>query len=72
MEIDNRYLFSKHLSLIGSTMGTRGDFITVMELLFNGKLQSVLDEDYPLQQARAAQQRLETGAQFGKITLSIS
>lgn len=71
VEIDNRYLFSRHLSLIGSTMGTRADFITVMKLLFNGKLQPVLDEDFPLQQAGAAQQRLESGAQFGKITLSI-
>lgn len=71
VEIDNRYMFSKHLSLLGSTMGTRGDFNTVMELVFNGKLRPVLDKDFPLQQARAAQERLENGAQFGKITLSI-
>lgn len=71
VEIDNRYLFSKHLSLIGSTMGTRADFFTVMDLIFSGKLQPVLDEDFPLQQASAAQERLESGVQLGKITLSI-
>ncbi len=31
-EIDNRYIFGKHLSLLGSTMGTRQDFAEVMAL----------------------------------------
>lgn len=69
--IDNRYIFSKHLSLIGSTMGTRSDFNTVMNLIFAGKLKPVIDRSYPLSQAAAAHQRLEKGEQLGKITLSI-
>ncbi len=32
-EIDNRFIFGKHLSLIGSTMGTHSDFAAVMELV---------------------------------------
>jgi NADPH:quinone reductase-like Zn-dependent oxidoreductase len=70
-EIDNRYIFSKHLSVIGSSMGTRADFATVMNLVFAGKLKPVIDRDYPLAEARAAQERLEKGEQLGKITLSI-
>lgn len=70
-EIDNRYIFSKHLSLIGTTMGTRDDFSKVMELVFAGKLKPVLDRDFPLSEARAAQKRLEQGKQMGKITLRI-
>lgn len=70
-EIDNRYIFGKHLSLIGSTMGTRDDFSKVMDLVFSGKLKPVLDRDYPLSEARAAQKRLEQGKQMGKITLRI-
>jgi NADPH:quinone reductase-like Zn-dependent oxidoreductase len=71
-EIDNRQIFGRHLSLLGSTMGRRSDFATVMDLVFSGKLQPVLDRDYPLEDARAAQERLEQGKQLGKITLSIA
>ena len=70
-EIDNRYIFGKHLSIIGSTMGTHQDFAMVMSLVFSGKLHPVLDQDYPLAEAARAQERLESGQQLGKITLSI-
>jgi NADPH:quinone reductase-like Zn-dependent oxidoreductase len=70
-EIDNRFIFSKHLSLLGSTMGTHNDFAQVMELIFAGKLKAVLDRDFPLQEAGAAQKYLTSGEQLGKVTLSI-
>ncbi|MEW5872912.1 MAG: alcohol dehydrogenase catalytic domain-containing protein [Chloroflexota bacterium] len=70
-EIDNRFIFGKHLSIIGSSMGTLRDFAQVMDLLFAGKLKPVLDRDFPLEQAAAAQAYLESGAQMGKVTLSI-
>jgi NADPH:quinone reductase-like Zn-dependent oxidoreductase len=68
-EIDNRYIFGKHLSLIGSTMGTQKDFMTVMELVFTGKLKTFVDRTFPLSQADKAQARLGAGEQLGKITL---
>jgi NADPH:quinone reductase-like Zn-dependent oxidoreductase len=71
IEIDNRFIFARHLSIIGSSMGTRADFSTVMKLIFDGKLKPVLDKDYPLEEAHLAQERLEKGEQLGKITLSI-
>ena len=71
IEIDNRYIFGKHLTLIGSTMGTKEDFATVMGLVFSGNLRPVLDRTYPLPAAGQAQQRLEQNRQMGKITLSI-
>jgi NADPH:quinone reductase-like Zn-dependent oxidoreductase len=71
VEIDNRYMFGKHLSLIGSSMGTLQDFATVMGLVFAGRLRPALDRSYPLKEARAAQERLEQGHQLGKITLDI-
>ena len=70
-EIDNRFIFSKHLSILGSTMGTRLEFATVMGLVFAGKLKPVLDRSYPLAEAAQAQQRLERGVQMGKVTLEI-
>lgn len=70
-EFDNRYLFAKHLSLIGSTMGTLNDFAAVMKLIFAGKLHPPLDRIYPLSEAREAYERMEQGEQLGKITLDI-
>ena len=69
-EFDNRYMFAKHLSLIGSTMGPRADFNTVMGLVFDGKLKPVIDRVFPLAEARAAQERMEKSEQFGKIILT--
>jgi NADPH:quinone reductase-like Zn-dependent oxidoreductase len=71
IEIDNRYVFGKHLSLLGSSMGTHQDFIEVMTLVFTGKLRPVLDRDYPLAEAAAAHTRLQSGEQLGKVTLRI-
>jgi NADPH:quinone reductase-like Zn-dependent oxidoreductase len=42
-----------------------------MGLVFEGALKPVIDRKYPLQEARAAQERLAAGEQMGKITLEI-
>lgn len=70
-EIDNRFIFGKHLSILGSTMGTHTDFSTVMQLIFDGKLRPVLDQQFPLRDAAAAHARLAAGEQMGKITLAV-
>ena len=70
-EIDNRFIFGKHLTIIGSTMGTHADFATVMDLVFAGRLKPAHDITFPLANAHLAQERLEKGAQLGKITLAI-
>jgi len=69
--INLRHLFFKAQSLLGSTMGTQNDFTTVMNLVFGGKLQVPVDQTFPLKNARAAQERLESGQQLGKVTLLI-
>lgn len=70
-EIDNRFIFAKHLSIIGSTMSTLADFREVMDLVIAGKLKPIIDKTYPLKDAAAAQERLWRGENFGKITLNI-
>lgn len=70
-EIDNRFIFAKHLSILGSTMSTTADFKQVMDLIVAGKLQPILDSTFPLEQAAAAQERLWRNENFGKITLEI-
>jgi NADPH:quinone reductase-like Zn-dependent oxidoreductase len=71
IDIDNRYIFGRHLSLIGSTMSTLGEFKTVMDLVVGGRLKPVLDRDFPLKDAAAAQEYLQEGQQLGKITLDV-
>ena len=70
-EIDNRYMFAKHLSIIGSTMSTLNEFKEVMDLIVAGKLESVIDKTYSLKDAASAQERLWRNENFGKITLDI-
>jgi NADPH:quinone reductase-like Zn-dependent oxidoreductase len=70
LEFDNRYMFAKHLSLLGSTMSTRAEFATVMGLVFAGRLKPIIDSHFALPDIRAAHQRLEQGDVLGKITLA--
>lgn len=70
-EIDNRFIFAKHLSIIGSTMSTISDFVEVMDLIVAGKLKPVINKIFPLKEAAAAQERLWRGENFGKIILDI-
>lgn len=72
IEIDNRYIFGKHLSILGSSMGTYEDFAKVMGLIFEGRLKPPVGDVYPLAQASAAQECLEHGQQMGKIVLEIN
>ena len=70
-EIDNRFMFAKHLSIIGSTMSPLNEFTEVMDLVVAGKLKPVLDRTYSLENAGRAQERLWRNENFGKITLDI-
>lgn len=70
-EIDNRFIFGKHLSILGSTMSSLAEFREVMDLIFAGKLHPILDKTFALKDAAIAQERLWNGENFGKITLDI-
>ena len=64
-------LFGRHLSIIGSTMGTQADFEAVMAQVWAGKLRPIVDEIFPLAQYPQALERMLNGQGFGKIMLSI-
>jgi len=52
-------------------MGPHEDYVTVMHLLFKGKLRAVIDSTHPLEDVRAAHVALESGDHFGKIVLTV-
>jgi NADPH:quinone reductase-like Zn-dependent oxidoreductase len=69
VKLDLRVLFYKRLSLLGSTMGSKGDLFRLLELVEAGKLAPVLDRVLPLSQAREAHDLLEARAHFGNLVL---
>ncbi len=61
----------KQLTVYGSTMGTREDFLGAYELIRAGRARVHVDSVYPLSETLAAHERLEAGKQLGKIVLAI-
>jgi NADPH:quinone reductase-like Zn-dependent oxidoreductase len=70
VQFDLRYLFSKHLTLYGSYMGSKSELLEVMKFFERKKLKAVVDTTFPLREAAQAQQRLEERKQFGKVILN--
>lgn len=69
ISFDNRLLFTKQVSLVGSTMGSRQDFIEAMEFIFQNKIRIPIDTVAPLSEGIRMIKRLEDGQHFGKIIL---
>jgi NADPH:quinone reductase-like Zn-dependent oxidoreductase len=67
---DLRHVFYRRLSILGSTMGPKGELLDILRLVEERKLRPVLDRVLPLSEAAAAQQLLSDRAQFGKIVLN--
>jgi len=61
----------KQLTVYGSTMGTRDDFLGAYELVRSGRVRVHVDSTFPLAETRAAHERMERGEQLGKIVLTI-
>jgi NADPH:quinone reductase-like Zn-dependent oxidoreductase len=70
VSIDLRHLFARQLSLLGSYMGTMGELHEVLQHVFAGRLKPVLDRVFPLSEARAAHEYMESSRMFGKILLN--
>jgi NADPH:quinone reductase-like Zn-dependent oxidoreductase len=68
---DLRHVFFRQLSIFGSTMARRGDLYPLLDHLAAGRLKPVIDRVYPIAEIRAAEERLEQRAQFGKIVVTV-
>jgi NADPH:quinone reductase-like Zn-dependent oxidoreductase len=69
VKLDLRVLFYKRISLLGSTMGRKGDLFRILELVEKGRLKPVLDRALPLEKAADAHRLLKDRAQFGNVVL---
>lgn len=68
---DIRRVFWNQLKIFGSTLGSRADFQQALDFANATGTKPIVDRAFDLTEARAAQQRLEAGKQFGKIVLRI-
>ena len=64
-------LFWKHVTILGTSMGSPEDFAGMLELVESAGIKPAIDRVYPMAEAATAATRLASSSQFGKIVLSI-
>ena len=71
VSLDLRYVFSRQLQILGSSMGTQQEMRRVARLVAQGKLRPLVDRVFPLSKARQAHEYLAEKKHFGKVVLKI-
>ncbi|MBL7859371.1 MAG: zinc-binding dehydrogenase [Cyclobacteriaceae bacterium] len=71
-EISTRLLYWKQLSIHGTTMGTRDEFLSMLDFLESRSIKPIIDKVFPLTHVNEALQHMESGNQFGKVVIQIS
>lgn len=69
-EIDLRHVFFRQIAILGSTMGSKGDLLAVLEHVRSKALRPVVHEVLPLSEAAAGHRLLEERKASGKIILT--
>jgi NADPH:quinone reductase-like Zn-dependent oxidoreductase len=62
-------LFGRQRTILGSFMGGKAELLEVLKFIARRKLRAVIDSAFPLQEAAAAQRKMESREFFGKILL---
>ena len=68
-QTDLRHVFYRHLTILGSMMGSKADLLAAMKFIESGQIRAVVDRTLPLVEARKAHALMEDRAQFGKLVL---
>ncbi len=64
-------VFFKSLSVLGSTMGSKGDLRRVLRMFEQGRFRAVLDRTMPLEEVARAHRLLEEREAMGKVVLTV-
>lgn len=64
-----RKIFWRQLSLLGTTMGSPADWEAMLAAVAKHRLRPVVSDVFSFTEASAAFERMENGAQFGKIVI---
>jgi NADPH:quinone reductase-like Zn-dependent oxidoreductase len=68
---DIRQVFYRHLTILGSFMGSKAELLAALKFVEQGKIRAVVDRVLPLSEARHAHELMEDRAQFGKLVLRL-
>ena len=66
---DIRQLFYRHLTFLGSFMGSKAELLDAMKFVRSGQIRAVVDRTLPLADAARAHELMQDRAQFGKLVL---
>ena len=69
VQLSLHHLFFKSQSVLGSTMGSKGDLRRILQFFDDGRLRPVLDRALPLEKAAEAHRLLEERQAIGKVVL---
>lgn len=72
VETDVRRLFWNQWTIMGSTMGSDAEFDAIIGELHAGRLRPIVDSTFELADGRRAFERMQAGAQLGKIVLRVA
>ena len=64
-------IFLKHLTVLGTAMGTPEEFGAMLDLYAENGLRPLINETFPLEEATAAMGHMEEGSGVGKIVLDV-
>jgi NADPH:quinone reductase-like Zn-dependent oxidoreductase len=66
---DLQRVFIRQLEIYGSTGGSVSEFRQLLDVFDRGLIKPVIDSSYQMSEIRAAFDRLESGAHFGKVSV---
>ncbi|WKT58190.1 zinc-binding dehydrogenase [Candidatus Nitrosotenuis chungbukensis] len=69
VQTDLRHIFFKGTNVLGSTQGTRAELEEAMHWMSRGKIRSIIDSVYSLEDAVDAHTKMLKGNVFGKILM---
>lgn len=71
-DISTRLLYWKQISILGTTMGTRDEFLSMLHFLESRKIKPIIDKTFGLSDISSAFERMKEGGHFGKILIDIN
>lgn len=72
IELSLRELFFSQFSLIGTSMGSREEFMEMLDFVEHYRIRPVVDSVYSLSSTEKAFDRLNSGRQFGNVAITIT
>ncbi len=67
LKIDNRHIFTKQISIIGSTMGSFSDFKNILDIIIKREIFAPIHKTIPLEEGKLGYKSLKDKTRFGKI-----